>query len=78
MGPDGSVAHALLTIGSAMVMIEAEWSGIPIRAPSADGSSPVVLYVYVENVDETMERAIARLLMPLTNQFWGRSHRVVH
>jgi PhnB protein len=57
-----------------MVMIEAEWSGIPTRAPSADGSSPVVLYVYVENVDETMERAIAagaRLLMPLTNQFWG-------
>ena len=73
-GPDGKVAHALLTIGSAMVMIEGEWPGIPTRAPSPDGSSPVVLYVYVKNVDETVDRAVtagARILMPLTNQFWG-------
>ena len=73
-GPDGKIAHALVTIGPAMVMIEGEWSGIATRAPVPDGSSPVVLYVYVENVDETMERAIAagaRMLMPLTNQFWG-------
>jgi PhnB protein len=34
----------------------------------------VVLYVYVEDVDETVERAVAsgaRILMPATNQFWG-------
>jgi PhnB protein len=34
----------------------------------------VVLYVYVENVDETFARAEAagaRILMPPTNQFWG-------
>jgi PhnB protein len=73
-GPDGKVAHAAVTIGPAMVMIESEWPGIANRAPVPDGSSPVVLYVYVENVDETMELAIgagAKVLMPLTNQFWG-------
>jgi PhnB protein len=73
-GPDGRVAHALVTIGPAMVMIESEWPGITSRPPVLDGSSPVVLYVYVENVDETVERAVAagaRILMPLTNQFWG-------
>ena len=26
-GPDGKVAHALMTIGPAMIMIEAEWPG---------------------------------------------------
>lgn len=71
---DGKVAHALITIGPAMVMIESEWPGISSRAPSTDGSSPVVLYVYVENVDEVVSRALiagARILQPLTDQFWG-------
>ena len=57
-----------------MVMIESEWPQITNRAPSPDGSSPVALYVYVENVDETVSRAAAagaKILMPLTDQFWG-------
>ena len=73
-GPDGSVAHAMMTIGPAMVMIESEWPGVASRAPAPDGSSPVVLYVYVESVDNTVERAVAagaRILMPPTDQFWG-------
>jgi PhnB protein len=73
-GADGQVAHALITIGPAMVMIESEWPQIANRAPSPDGSSPVALFVYVENVDETVARgdaAGAKILMPPTDQFWG-------
>ena len=73
-GPDGKTVHALLTLGPAMIMIEAEWPGVPGRAPAMDGSSPVVIFVYVEDVDEAVERALARgatLLSPLTDQFWG-------
>jgi PhnB protein len=73
-GADGKTAHALVTIGPAMVMIESEWPGGANRAPSPDGSSPVVLYVYVENVDETVARAEgagAKTIMAPTNQFWG-------
>lgn len=73
-GPDGTVAHALLAIGPAMVMIEAEWPALPSRAPARDGSSPVVLYVYVEDVDEAVRRAVAagaEVLVPVENQFWG-------
>jgi PhnB protein len=73
-GQDGSVAHALMTIGPAMVMIESEWPEVASRAPRLDASSPVVLYAYVADVDNTMERAVAagaRSLMPPTNQFWG-------
>jgi PhnB protein len=73
-GPDQRAAHALLTIGPAMIMIEAEWPGLPSRPPASDGSSPVVIYVYVEDVDKTVERAIAagaKVLFPVQNQFWG-------
>ena len=73
-GPDGTVAHALMTIGPAMIMIEGEWPTLTSRAPKPDGSSPVVMYVYVEDVDQTVERAIgsgAQVLIPAQNQFWG-------
>jgi PhnB protein len=73
-GPDGSVAHALLTIGPEMIMVEAEWPSLPSRAPAADGTSPVVIFVYVPDVDQTVERASAcgaKVLVPLENQFWG-------
>jgi PhnB protein len=37
-GTDGTVAHALVTIGPAMVMIEGEWPTLASRAPQPDGS----------------------------------------
>ncbi|MFN2458945.1 MAG: VOC family protein, partial [Chitinophagaceae bacterium] len=47
---------------------------LPSRAPKPDGSSPVVLFIYVEDVDTTVERAIAKgatLIVHPQNQFWG-------
>ncbi len=80
-GPDGAVAHVALTIGGAMIMIEREWPGVASRAPRPDGTSPVVIYVYVEDVDRVIERAVtagAKVLLPATNQFWGdRTARIV-
>ena len=73
-GPDGTVAHGLMAIGPAMIMIEREWPQLPGRAPTMDGGASVVIFVYVEDVDETVERAVARgarLLLPAKDQFWG-------
>jgi len=73
-GPDGTMAHALLTIGDEMIMIEGEWPALPSRAPEPDGSSPVVIFVYVEDVDKTFQRAIANgatVILQPQNQFWG-------
>jgi PhnB protein len=73
-GPDGTVAHALMTIGPAMIMIEREWPTLTSRSPAPDGSSPVVIFVYVEDVDHTVERAVAggaQVLIAAKNQFWG-------
>jgi PhnB protein len=74
LGADGKVAHAMLMIGPAMVMIESEWPGITNRAPVPDGSSPVAIFVYVEDVDQVVDRAAAaggKVLMPPKDQFWG-------
>ena len=63
-----------MTIGPAMIMIESEWPTLTSRAPNPDGSSPVVIFVYVEDVDRTVERAIAagaQVLIPAQDQFWG-------
>jgi PhnB protein len=73
-GPDGKAAHAPLLFGPAMLMIEAEWPTLPSRAPNPDGSSPVVIYLYVEDVDATVDRALARgatLVVPVETHFWG-------
>ena len=73
-GADGKTAHALIAVGPAMLMIESEWPQVANRAPSPDGSSPVVLYVYVESVDDVVARAEAngaRVLAPPADQFWG-------
>ena len=73
-GPDAGVAHGLLTIGPAMLMIERQWPSLPSQPPPPDGSSAVVLFVYVENVDQTVDRAVAagaKVLVPAANQFWG-------
>jgi PhnB protein len=74
LGPDGMMAHALLTIGGEMIMIEGEWPTLSSRAPKPDGSSPVVIFVYVEDVDKTVERAVAKgakAIMQPQDQFWG-------
>ena len=72
--PDGTVAHGLLRIGGEMIMVEGEWPTLPSRAPHPDGTSPVVIFLYVPDVDATVQRAVAngaRILVPLQDQFWG-------
>jgi PhnB protein len=80
-GPDGNAAHSLLTINGGMIILEAEWPSLASRAPQQDGSSPVVIFVYVEDVDAVMERAVtagAKILFPPKNQFWGdRTARMI-
>lgn len=72
--PDGTVVHAALKMGQAMVMVHGEVSKLASRAPDLDGSSSVVIYIYVEDADVVIERALAagaKVLIPVTNTFWG-------
>jgi len=78
---DGSVTHATLGIGELLIMVHGETSHLASRAPLGDGSSPVVIYLYLEDVDAVVERAVAagaRVLTPVADQFWGdRMARIV-
>lgn len=73
-GADGRIAHAVVLFGAAIVMIESEWPQVTNRAPAPDGATPVAIYLYVADVDQIVERAVAagaRVLSPPADQFWG-------
>ena len=78
---DGSVTHATLGIGDLLIMVHGETEHLASRAPHGDGSSPVVIYLYLEDVDAVIERAVAagaRVLTPLEDCFWGdRMARII-
>lgn len=80
-GQDGTVVHATLRIGEAMLMVHDESTHLDSRAPLSNGSSPVVIYLYGKEVDFVMEKAVkngAHILLPAENQFWGdRVGRIV-
>jgi PhnB protein len=75
-GPGGTVAHAEIQIGDSVVMVEDESGERGTKAPSTDGvaGSPFFLFIYVENVDEVVARAVklgATLKRSPENQFYG-------
>lgn len=80
-GDDQSVVHATLSINGALIMIHGEFSALASRAPQLDGGSSVVVYLYVDDVDATIEKAIsagAKILIPVANMPWGdRTGRIL-
>jgi PhnB protein len=72
--PDGTVVHAALAIGEEIVMVHGVFDHLASRPPNADGSSPVVIYLYLDNVDIVIDRAVAagaKVLLPAADQSWG-------
>jgi PhnB protein len=73
-GPDGKVGHAELEIGDSLVMLADEHPQMDTLGPKSVGGTPVSLLVYVEDVDDTFERAIdagAKQLEPVADKFYG-------
>jgi PhnB protein len=73
-GPDGKIGHAEIEIGDALVMVADEYPDIGFVSPKTVGGTPVLLHLYVEDVDATVERAVAAgatALRPVEDQFYG-------
>jgi PhnB protein len=73
-GPDGKVSHAELEIGDSVVMLADPYPQLIAKPPKELGGNSVGLFVYVENVDELVEKAVdagATLTMAPKDQFWG-------
>ncbi len=72
--PDGSIAHAEIKVGNSPIMIADENPTWGNRSPQSLNGSPVIIHLYVNDVDKVAASAIAagaKVLMPVTDQFYG-------
>jgi PhnB protein len=72
--PDGSIGHAEMKIGDAVVMLSDEFPQMGIVGPATLGNTSVGVAIYVEDVDAAFARAVAAgavIAHPLANQFYG-------
>jgi PhnB protein len=75
--PDGKVLNAQLKIGDSMLMLSDEFPGSDTKSPLTLGTSTVTLHIYAKDVDKLWEQATsvgAKIIMPLSNQFWGERY----
>src|ERR1700688_4928836 len=73
-GPIGQVMHAELKIGDSIIMLSDENPKMGAMSPQTAGGISVSLHVYLENVDDVVQKAVdagAKLLRPVQNQFYG-------
>jgi PhnB protein len=77
---EGKLMHAEIKIGDSTVMLGEERPEWHNHSPESLGGSPVVLHLYVEDVDGVAEKAVdagAEILFPVEDQFYGdRSGRI--
>jgi PhnB protein len=72
--PNGKVGHAELQIGDSRLMLAEEFPEMNFRSPESIGGSPVLICLYVEDVDALAARAIAagaKVVRPVKDQFYG-------
>jgi PhnB protein len=72
--PGGKIGHAELEIGDSLVMLADEFPDMGIRGPAAYGGTPVMMSVYVEDVEATYRKALdagAKSMRDLEDQFYG-------
>jgi PhnB protein len=72
--PDGRIGHAEIRIGRAPLMLADEFPEMGFRAPRTLGGSPVLIHLYVEDVDALAARAVAAgatVKRPVQDQFYG-------
>jgi PhnB protein len=73
-GPDGSIGHAELSLGDSVIMLADESPAMGALGPKTVGGTPVMLHVYVEDVDDVFRNAIAagaKELQAVEDKFYG-------
>lgn len=72
--PEGKIGHAEIEIGDSVIMLADESPEMGLNSPKAIGGTPVILSVYVEDVDAVFEQALAagaKSVQPVEDQFYG-------
>jgi len=73
-GPDGKPIHAELTLRGTTLMLGPENPALGRRSAKTVGASPAGLFIYVENVDKVVGKAIglgATAQGEVMDMFWG-------
>jgi PhnB protein len=73
-GPRETIGHAEVQVGDSRIMLADEFPEMNFRSPRAVGGTPVTIHLYVNDVDKVMKKAVAagaKLLRPVTDQFYG-------
>ncbi|MBV9493606.1 MAG: VOC family protein [Acidobacteria bacterium] len=72
--PDGRIGHAEIRIHGRPIYIADEFAEMGFHGPKHYGGTPVMLHLYVEDVDATMkaaEESGAKITRPAETQFYG-------
>jgi PhnB protein len=72
--PEGKVGHAELVIGDSVVLLADQFLEMDVKGPKVLGGTPVVLSIYVEDIDATISRAVflgAKITRPIEDKFYG-------
>src|SRR5580700_1187267 len=72
--PDGRIGHAELHIGKAKIMLADEHPEIGFLSPRTLGGSPVMIHIYVADIDALAaqaEAAGAKVKRAVSDQFYG-------
>lgn len=78
--PDGRIGHAELELDGAVLMLADEWPESDSLGPLTIGGSPVMLSIYVDDVDAVFAAAVAAgatALRKPEDQFYGDRMSVV-
>ena len=73
-GPDGKPIHAELTLRGTTLMLGPENPALGKRTGKTIGASPASLFLYVEDVDKVVSKALslgATSKGPVMDMFWG-------
>ena len=73
-GPNGTVGHAEIEIDGSVIMLADEFPDMGYRSPQSIGATPVSLHLYVKDVDDCFNRAVAagaKSMRPVEDQFYG-------
>ena len=74
LGPQGVLVHACIRIGDSMINLAEENPQWGSRGPKSLNGTPVTIHLQVENVDAVVaqaETAGAKIVMPVSDMFWG-------
>ena len=73
-GPNGTLGHAEISIGGSAIMMADECPAMKALSPQALGGTPVLIHLYVPDVDAVVKKAVAagsKLLQPVEDKFYG-------